>query len=134
MGQRLLVDEARCGGGDLRLVEAADGGQAVTFKLGDDAFDQQQLVAEGRRVEAGPAAETLTQASQLAQLVGQAGGGLRAAQGQAVEQVVVGEVDMRRRRPGIVTGLGQVAHGMWDVAQVEGGHACEQVPEKQRGR
>ncbi|MNG83296.1 hypothetical protein D3C79_420170 [compost metagenome] len=61
VGQRLLVDETGGGGGDLCLVEAADGGQAVAFELGDHTFDQQQLVAEGGRVEAGPAAEALAQ-------------------------------------------------------------------------
>ena len=135
MGQGLFVDEAGSGGGDLRLVEAADGAQAVAFELGDHAFDQQQLVAEGGRVETGPAAEALAQGLQLAQLVGNAASGLGAAQGQAAEQVKVGQVDVRRYCPRVVCGQCQVAHGLRDIAQVEVAHAGEQVLEEpRRGR
>ena len=35
MGQRLFVDEAGSGGGDLGLVEATNGGQPVALQLGD---------------------------------------------------------------------------------------------------
>ncbi len=119
MGQRLFVDETGSGRGDLRLVEAADGRQAVAFELGDHPFDQQQLVAKGHRVETGPAAEALAQGLQYGQLVGKAAGGFRAAQGQAAEQVIVCQVDVRRCRPGAVARCAQAAHGLRDITQVE---------------
>ncbi|MCY1420846.1 hypothetical protein D9M71_364820 [compost metagenome] len=133
VGQCLLVDETGSGGGDLRLVKAADRGQAVAFELGDDALDQQLLAAEGGRVEAGPAAEALAQGLQLAQLVGKTARGLGAAQGQAAEQMIVSQVDVRRCRPAVVTGQCQVAHGLRDIAHVEGAHGGEQVLEEPRG-
>ncbi|MNC43288.1 hypothetical protein D3C75_921420 [compost metagenome] len=60
--------------------------------------------------------------------------GLGAAQGQAAEQVIVGQVDVRRYRPGVVAGQCQVAHGLRDIAQVEVAHAGQQVLEEPRGR
>ncbi|MNO64134.1 hypothetical protein D3C76_548560 [compost metagenome] len=132
MGQGLLMDEPGGSGSDLRLVEAADGGQAVTTELGDHAFDQQQLVAEGERIEGRPAGEAFAQLGERGQFFAERARGFRAAQGQASEQLVVGQVDVRRCRPGVTAGVVETPCGQFDVAQVEGGHAAEQVTEEVR--
>ncbi|MNN31302.1 hypothetical protein D3C81_1449890 [compost metagenome] len=100
MGQRLLMDETcrRCS--DLRLIETTDSDQFLTTQTGDDSLDQQQFVAEGYRVEFDPGQEAQALPLEFFQFFRHLARRLRTTQGQAVEQVVIGEIDMRRDGPG----------------------------------
>ncbi|MNM61289.1 hypothetical protein D3C81_725880 [compost metagenome] len=131
MSQSLFMNETGRSGGDLRLIEAADGGHAVAIEFGDDPFYQQQLVAEGNRVEVGPAGKAHAHCLQRGQVTGKAARCFRAAQSQAMKQVVVREVDVRGCRPGMLASTGEAMCGLLDVAQIEGRHAAEQVFEEQ---
>ncbi|MNP82200.1 hypothetical protein D3C76_1807650 [compost metagenome] len=48
-----------------------------------------------------------------------------------MKQVVVGQVDVRGCRPGMLASTGEAIYGLLDVAQIEGRHAAEQVFEEQ---
>ncbi|MNO54654.1 hypothetical protein D3C76_451320 [compost metagenome] len=100
MGQRLLMDETCRRRSDLRLIETTDGFQLLTAQTGDDTLDQQQFVAEGYRVEFDPRQEPQALPLKFFQFCRHLARRLRTPQRQAVEQVVIGEIDMRRNGPG----------------------------------